>query len=475
MPSPDGLCAADQGRVRDPEASAALIAFEPAFTRPDLLTSCKIGTAPSTDTRLENQNVSTANAQIKTLSESALALASRGEMADAERVYRQILTIAPYHASSLSFMASQAFTRGQPEEALAHLDKAVEGNPDNALLLINRAHVCVSMDSFEAALRDLDRVLNLRPDMHSALLYKAYAHRGMGDLNTAIKLAVSAMKHLSDSHAWPDQTAETTELPEIFIEAANMIRAAQLALIDAELQPIIENHGKDSVSRIFEGIAVFAGLRIRNPDEATPLRKAVQIAGLTEKATFDDAASKWTVITHQSIRAVREEARELLKQRSLASQALARDRSSAGDTAIAKYTLNLTDEQRAATPAFTALLAKLQPAGPADDASAPALISAPAGQHLLQSSSGENWLLTGYVVLDCTGGVRLSIGGNVVSASPGECIVMNNLADHILQASHADGCVLLSFRLWHPELSVVEIEGLSAVLRALARFRKKYL
>jgi len=424
---------------------------------------------------LENHNVSAASAQIKALSESALALANRGEVTDAEQVYKRILAVAPYHASSLSFMASQATSRGNPQEALMYLDKAVEGNPNNPLLLLSRAHVHVSLRAFEPALSDLDRALALDPDLHSALLYKALAHKGLGDLNAATRFAATAIKRLSDTYSWPNKELKAEELPEVFIEATNMIRAAQLALIDAELQPLIERHGKDSVNRIFEGIAVFAGLRVKNPGETTPQRQAVQITGLTERSVFVGLGAERATETRQNIDTVRNEAGDLLAQRALQSQARPRGGAAAGDTTPAKYSLNLTEEQRAAAPAFAALLQNLRFSGATDDAGMAALILAPAGQHILQRDTGENWLLTGYVVLEGPPSVTFTIGKEALSASIGECIVASNLADHTIQVEGAGSCLLLSFPLWHPELSETEVEGLAAVLRAFARFRAKYL
>ena len=424
---------------------------------------------------MENQNVSAASAQIRALSESALALANRGELADAEQVYKRILAVAPYHASSLSFMASQATSRGNPQEALMYLDKAVEGNPNNPLLLLNRAHVRVSLRGFEPALSDLDRVLTLDPDLHSALLYKALAHKGLGDLNTAIRFAATAIKRLSDAHSWPNKELKVEELPEVFIEATTMIRAAQLALIDAELQPLIERHGKDSVSRIFEGIAVFAGLRLKNPDATSPQRNAVQIPGLTEKPVFVELGAERTTKTRRNIDAAKNEANELLTQRTSQSQGRTQGGAHISEATPTKYSLNLTDEQRLAAPTFTTLLQDFHFSGVTDDAGVAALILAPAGQHVLQRISGENWLLTGYVVLEGPASVTFTVGNETLAVSPGECIVASNLADHAIQLEGAGGCLLLSFPLWHPELSETEVAGLTAVLRAFARFRAKYL
>src|SRR5579859_2553434 len=140
--------------------------------------------------------------QVKALSASALALAVRGEVADAERVYERILAIAPYHASSLSFMAAQAFSRGDIPESLALLGKAIHGNPQNPLLLQSRALVYRNTGRHDAAIEDLDKAIAFQPKLHSAKLYKAFSLREMGDWNGAIRLVASVMQEIPDLRAW---------------------------------------------------------------------------------------------------------------------------------------------------------------------------------------------------------------------------------------------------------------------------------
>ena len=122
---------------------------------------------------MDKHNPNKISEQIKTLASSALALATRGEIEDAERVYERILAIAPYHASSLSFMAAQAFSRGDTQSSLMYIDKAIQGNPRNPLLLQSRARVYSSTARYADALKDLDGALALQPDLYSARLQKA--------------------------------------------------------------------------------------------------------------------------------------------------------------------------------------------------------------------------------------------------------------------------------------------------------------
>ncbi|HEV2111092.1 MAG TPA: tetratricopeptide repeat protein [Gammaproteobacteria bacterium] len=416
------------------------------------------------------------NEQIKTLAASALALARRGEIADAERVYGLILAIAPYHASSLSFMAVQAFLKGDHQGSLAYLDKAIQGNPQNPLLLQRRAQVYKETGRYDAAIKDLDGAIALQPDLHTAKLYKAFALKEMGDWNGAIRLVTSVMREIPDLRAWAAGQTGTEQVSELALEAANVVRAAQLSLIDAELQPAIDKFGKDSLQRVFEGVAAFAGLREKDPAAPAQPARSLHIQGLDASPHFTPPLDQWPAGIRNGVQAIRAETQALLKQR---NPAYATDEGSivpgGGEVSSSTYTLNLTAEQLAAAPALAALAGEVRTSDVPSNLDGMALTLAPPGWHGLQGARGENWRRTGYVLLDGAEAVTLSIGGHTVRLSQGEYLQASTLSDHDLEVDDGQAAVLLSLRVWHPGLSPAEVAGLAAVLGAFDRFRAKYL
>lgn len=414
--------------------------------------------------------------QIKTLSASALALARRGEIADAERVYELILAIAPYHASSLSFMAVQAFLRGDHQGSLAYLDKAIQGNPQNPLLLQRRAQVRKEIGRYEAAINDLDGAIALQPDLHTAKLYKAFALKEIGDWNGAIRLVTSVMREIPDLRAWAAGQTGTEQVSELALEAANVVRAAQLSLIDAELQPAIDKFGKESLQRVFEGVAAFAGLRQKDPAAPAQPAHSLHIQGLDESPHFTPPGDQWPAGIRNGVQAIRAETQALLKPR---NPAYFTDEGTivpgAGEASSSKFTLNLTAEQLTAAPALVALAGEVHAGEAPSNLDGLSLTLAPAGRHSLQGAMGENWRLTGYVLLDGAETAKLSIGGHTVRLSQGEYLLASNLSDHELEIDAGQAAVLLSLRAWHPGLSPAEVAGLAAVLGAFDRFRAKYL
>lgn len=397
--------------------------------------------------RPDTQNPSQLGEQVKTLSASALMLANRGQIADAEQIYRQILSIAPYHASSLSFMAAQAYSRGETDEALALMGKAIQGNPRNPWLLQSRAQMYRHHGRLEDSTRDLDQALILQPDLYTASFYKALNMKDAGDWNGAIKQITVMMQQLPELRAWIAGEAQPGQLSALALEAVNIIRAAQLTLIDAELQPVIEAHGKDSLGRLFDGIARYAGLREKDGNAPVSQTHSLRIAGLDESPL----RMGWPAGVEPDLEALGMEVAALMPESALAPagvRSLWQRVPGAAKSDLGRF-----------LPGF-------------DQAS---ILLIPAGRHILRPATGENWCLTGYAPLRDEGSVALSVGAQREEFGPGRSLLASNLLEHVVENGGDRPCLLLSFQAWHPDLSPAETDGLDAVQRAFASFRDKYL
>lgn len=397
--------------------------------------------------RPDTQNPSQLGEQVKTLSASALMLANRGQIADAEQIYRQILSIAPYHASSLSFMAAQAYSRGETDEALALMGKAIQGNPHNPWLLQSRAQMYRHHGRLEDSTRDLDQALTLQPDLHTARFYRALNLKDAGDWNGAIKQITVMMQQLPELRAWIAGEAQPGQLSALALEAVNIIRAAQLTLIDAELQPVIEAHGKDSLGRLFDGIARYAGLREKDGNAPVSQTHSLRITGLDESPL----RMGWPAGVEPDLEALGKEVAALMPESALAP---------AGVRPLWERVPG------AAKPDLGRFL-------PGFDQASILLI--PAGRHILHPATGENWRLTAYALVRSTGPVALSVGERREEFGPEHCLLASHLLEHVVENGGDEPCLLLSFQAWHPELSRAETEGLDAVQRAFESFRDKYL
>lgn len=408
--------------------------------------------------------------QVRVLSASAKALVNRGEMADAEKIYTRILSIAPYHASSRSFMAAQAFSQGDSTGALMHLEKALQGNPHNPFLLQSRALIYKNAGRHADALKDLDEAIRLEPGLHTAKLHKAFALRDSGDWNGAIKTAVSLMRELPELHNWKKDEATSAELTQLAVETSNIVRAAQLAFVDAELQQIAAKSGAEPLRRVFEGVAAYAGLREKDPGDQGKAGRGLWVPELDPAPTLDPALFGWLSDLQARLPALHEEVRVFMQGRG----AITSGRENGG-TPLSRYVFAADPAAIAATPSLTSLLQEPWLCREPDGKGGMTLTRIPSGRQLLQPASGENWHVTVHLVLESAGKTEFIVAGTTHGLTAGEAIVATDAEDHEFQMAESAPALLLSLTTWHPGLSAEERRGLAGVYRAFQRFRAKYL
>jgi predicted O-linked N-acetylglucosamine transferase (SPINDLY family) len=98
---------------------------------------------------------------------AALAAQKSGQDAEAERLYRQILTLAPVPEAQVN-LANLLARQNRQAEALPLYDQALAARPDFLEALFNRAGLLLEMKQHEAALENYERVVTLRPDLAPA-------------------------------------------------------------------------------------------------------------------------------------------------------------------------------------------------------------------------------------------------------------------------------------------------------------------
>ena len=102
-----------------------------------------------------------------------LALAIRhlqaGNLSEAERLYRWILQRSPQHADALNLLGVTAVQQGKPDEAIAHIGRALRINPANATFHYNLALAHQAAGDREAAILNYQRAAALKSDYFDAL------------------------------------------------------------------------------------------------------------------------------------------------------------------------------------------------------------------------------------------------------------------------------------------------------------------
>ncbi len=120
------------------------------------------------------------------LLDGAFALHKAGRLADAENIYKQILTADPGHFDGRHLLGLILHQRRQFAAAVDQFDLALRREPNNVLALNNRGLALKRLKRFEEALASYNRALVLRPDYAEALSNRGVTLHEMGRFEDAV-------------------------------------------------------------------------------------------------------------------------------------------------------------------------------------------------------------------------------------------------------------------------------------------------
>lgn len=141
--------------------------------------------------------------EIERLLASGLRLHQAGHLADAERVYRQILTEWPDHATALHFLGVLAHQVGQYGVAAEHISRSVALVPNNARAHSNLGAAHRDNGQSELAVAACRQAIALDPNLPEAHGNLGNALKDTGQLDDAIvayRRAVALIPAYADAH-----------------------------------------------------------------------------------------------------------------------------------------------------------------------------------------------------------------------------------------------------------------------------------
>ena len=123
----------------------------------------------------------------------AIAFHQTGNLADAERLYLQLMTAAPRESAAPHLLGVVRAQQGRNAEALALIGKALEIRPDAPEMLSNYGNVLKSQGRFAEALASYDRALAVKPDYVAAIAKRGQVLRDLGRLDEALAATDKAL------------------------------------------------------------------------------------------------------------------------------------------------------------------------------------------------------------------------------------------------------------------------------------------
>ena len=116
----------------------------------------------------------------------ALALHQAGRLAEAEKIYGQILKVQPNHFDSLHLVGVIYAQRGNHVESVRQIDLALKINPKAAYAHHNRGLALQELKRLDDALASYDKAIALKPDYAEAFNNRGLALRELKRLDQAL-------------------------------------------------------------------------------------------------------------------------------------------------------------------------------------------------------------------------------------------------------------------------------------------------
>ena len=111
--------------------------------------------------------------------DKAVAFHRRGNLAEAERLYSQLLAAKPDHFDGLQMLGVLRYQQGRFPDALALIGAALKANPKAAPALLNYGLVLDALTRREEALASYDRALAIQPNYAEALYNRGIVLRAL--------------------------------------------------------------------------------------------------------------------------------------------------------------------------------------------------------------------------------------------------------------------------------------------------------
>ncbi len=116
----------------------------------------------------------------------AVQFHQQGRIAEAERLYGQILSVAPTHFDALHLLGLVKIQQGLVDEGVRRIQAALAANPGSARAWFNLGIGFVQLDRADEALASFDRALAIRPDYLEAVYNRGIALAKLGRHERAI-------------------------------------------------------------------------------------------------------------------------------------------------------------------------------------------------------------------------------------------------------------------------------------------------
>jgi len=214
-----------------------------------------------------------------------------GRLAEAERLYRQVLAIDARHADSLHLLGVLAYQSGRPEAGVELIGRALKLAKDVPFYHSNLGNALRACGKLDDAVRHYRRALQLKPDYAEAHNNLGSVLKAQGKLDlaaAAFERAIKLQPSYADAH---NNLGHSFYLQGRFDEAIACYGRALATRPDLAPAQANLGHALMATGRLDEAAAAFERVLALAPDDAHA--RADLANALKAQGRLDDAAAQY--------------------------------------------------------------------------------------------------------------------------------------------------------------------------------------
>lgn len=237
--------------------------------------------------------------------ERAIALHKAGNLAEAERLYKAILSSKPDHFDALHYLGVIEAQRRRPQDAHRLISRALDIDPQSSEAWLNHGNVLRALNRLDEALASYDRALAIKPDHAEALYYR-------GLLLRVLDRGEQALASYDRALAIKPDHADALISRGVVLEGLKRLEEAlasydQALAIKPNSTEALTNRGValERLDRHEEALASFDTSLAINPDSVLALtNRGVALTGLSQHAEALESYDKALAIDPNYVEAL---------------------------------------------------------------------------------------------------------------------------------------------------------------------------
>ncbi|HEU0276865.1 MAG TPA: aspartyl/asparaginyl beta-hydroxylase domain-containing protein [Rhodanobacteraceae bacterium] len=415
----------------------------------------------------------------------ARAHAARHRIADAERVYRDILATSPDTPEALNFIAMCALARGELADAQRQLERAAELNPAEPEIWKNVGIVWLAQHDAPGALHAFDHALELEPAHLVARLYRGAALEALGRGHDAAIAYFGALTAAQARGQWRDDDTTPPGLRRLVKQAVQFVAAENRQTFMGWLQPLRDRYGAASMVRIERGLEIYLGNRPANYPDPRQYCKFFYVPGLRTTPYYERELFPWHAGLEQHTDDIRAELRAVLAHPAGVQPFLGTNDNALlkeqklldGTRGPAEWNSfffhrhgELFEQNSSRCPRTTAVLATLPLVHIRGHAPEVLFSILTPGSHILKHHGVTNTRLVTHLPLIIPQDCAISVGGIEHAWQEGHCVTFDDTFEHEAWNRSASVRAVMILDSWHPDLTPAEREAVTLLVGGIGDF-----